>query len=85
MQRRHLLSASAGAAASLALPAWAKPADAAVFAANLQKAPLLAPLRGVDDLTGDRDSGPLLLRGRWPAALRGRFYRNGPALMQRGA
>ena len=85
MQRRHLLSASAGAAASLALPAWAKPADAAVFAANLQKAPLLAPLRGVDDITGDRDSGPLLLRGRWPAALRGRFYRNGPALMQRGA
>ena len=90
MERRHFLSATAsaslvGAATGLATSAQAKPADAAVFAANVRQHPLLAPFRGVDDSTGDRDSGPLLLRGRWPAELRGRFYRNGPALMQRGA
>ena len=33
----------------------------------------------------DRDCEALLLRGRWPAELRGRFYRNGPALFERGA
>jgi carotenoid cleavage dioxygenase-like enzyme len=85
MQRRHLLSAAAGFAGSLAVPADAKPADATVFAANVKTQPLLAPFRGVDDSTGDRDSGPLKLLGRWPAELRGRFYRNGPALMQRGS
>jgi len=98
MQRRELLSAGAAGlaaplvaplvatlAASWAVPAQAKPADAAVFADNVKQQPLLAPFAGVDDITGNRDSGPLLLRGRWPTELRGRFYRNGPALMQRGA
>ena len=84
MQRRQVLTAAASLASTLAVPARAKPADAAVFAANVKSQPLLAPFRGVDDSTGDRDSGPLQLLGRWPAELRGRFYRNGPALMQRG-
>ena len=86
MQRRHLLTATAASlAGSLAAPALAKPAQASVFAANVARQPLLAPFKGVSDVTGDRDSGPLLLRGRWPAELRGRFYRNGPALLERGA
>ena len=89
LQRRELLTAAAAGlattlGAALAGTAQAKPADAAVFAANVKQQPLLAPFAGVDDVTGNRDSGPLLLRGRWPAELRGRFYRNGPALMQRG-
>ena len=84
MQRRHLLSALAAAsAAALAAPALAKPALAADFAANVAKQPLLAPFKGVNDITGDLDCSALLLRGRWPAELRGRFYRNGPALYER--
>ena len=83
MQRRHLLLAAAAAATHLA--ARAKPAAASVFAAHVATEPLLAPFKGVTDASGDRDSGPLLLRGQWPADLRGRFYRNGPALLERGA
>ncbi len=84
MQRRSLILASAaGLAASLAPSVHAKPASAAVFARNVADQPLLTPFRGVSDATGDLDSGPLALRGRWPDALRGRFYRNGPALFER--
>ena len=83
MQRRHLLIAAAAATTTLA--ARAKPAAASAFAANVATEPLLAPFKGVTDASGDCDSGPLLLRGQWPAELRGRFYRNGPALLERGA
>jgi all-trans-8'-apo-beta-carotenal 15,15'-oxygenase len=89
MQRRHFIahataSAAATALTSVAAPAWAKPASAQVFANNLTQQPLLSPFKGVDDHTGDLDCAALLLRGRWPTELRGRFYRNGPAVMQRG-
>ena len=36
----------------------------------------------MNDSSGNVD-GTALLRGRWPAELRGRFYRNGPALVER--
>ncbi len=94
MQRRQLLSASvAGLAASAAAItptlADAKPALSSVFDTNVKNQPLMTPFKGVTDATGDRDSassaGQIVLRGRWPADLRGRFYRNGPALMERGA
>ena len=85
MQRRHLLtSLAAAAAAGVSIPALAKPALAADFAANVLSQPLLTPFRGVNDSTGNID-GQALLRGRWPADLCGRFYRNGPALFERGA
>jgi carotenoid cleavage dioxygenase len=88
MQRRQLLQSLpglvAGLGASLAAPAIAKPARAADFAAAVATQPLLAPFKGVTDASGDID-GQALLRGRWPAELRGRFYRNGPALYERGA
>jgi len=44
-------------------------------------APELRPFRGLDgqDLAADA----LPVEGRWPAGLRGRYYRNGPGLMQR--
>jgi len=84
MQRRHLIAtAAAGLTTSLAAPSFAKPARAADFDTHVAKQPLLTPFKGVTDATGDRDSGALLLRGRWPAELRGRFYRNGPALYER--
>jgi carotenoid cleavage dioxygenase len=90
MQRRQLLTASvaglaAGAAAITPTLADAKPALTSVFDTNVKSHPLMAPFKGVTDATGDRDSGPLQLHGRWPAELRGRFYRNGPALMERGS
>ncbi|HLL19895.1 MAG TPA: carotenoid oxygenase family protein [Rubrivivax sp.] len=86
MQRRQMLvSALGGLLAATSAPVPAKPARAADFATNVQDQPLLAPFKGVTDASGDLDCDSLLLRGRWPAALRGRFYRNGPALMERGA
>jgi all-trans-8'-apo-beta-carotenal 15,15'-oxygenase len=83
MNRRHLLHALAAAGASLCTPAIARPARAEAFAAGFAADPLLRPFKGVDDAGGDLDA-EALLRGRWPAALRGRFYRNGPALFERG-
>ncbi len=84
MQRRHLLqSAAASTLAGVALPARAQPARAEDFAAAVAHRPLLQPFKGVNDSSGDVD-GTALLRGRWPAELRGRFYRNGPALFERG-
>ena len=86
MQRRHLLQALASASLASTATTEARPADAGVFAQNVQQQPLLTPFHGVADGAA-LDSGPgdTLLRGRWPAELRGRFYRNGPALLQRGA
>jgi carotenoid cleavage dioxygenase-like enzyme len=83
MQRRLALNALAAAAATLCMPAIARPARADVYAERFASEPLLRPFKGIDDAGGDR-SGEALLRGRWPSALRGRFYRNGPALFERG-
>jgi all-trans-8'-apo-beta-carotenal 15,15'-oxygenase len=83
MQRRHLLSTLAAAAASTAAPAIARPARAAEFTAAFDREPMLTPVRGVSDSSGDVQA-EALIRGRWPAELRGRFYRNGPALFERG-
>jgi carotenoid cleavage dioxygenase len=83
--RRTLLKTALAAATAPGLlaardaAAAARPAD---FAAAAAKDPLLTPLFGVSDATGDRDAEARLL-GRWPAGLRGRFYRNGPALFER--
>jgi all-trans-8'-apo-beta-carotenal 15,15'-oxygenase len=82
--RRNWLKTAAGAAAALACaPGWARPARADDFSAAYARQPLLRPLKGVDDLSGDRDASAQI-RGRWPKALAGRFYRNGPALFERG-
>jgi all-trans-8'-apo-beta-carotenal 15,15'-oxygenase len=83
--RRTLLQGALGA---LAAPGLLAPREATAaarasdFAAAAAKDPLLTPLYGVSDITGDRDAEARLL-GRWPAELRGRFYRNGPALYER--
>jgi all-trans-8'-apo-beta-carotenal 15,15'-oxygenase len=83
MQRRDLLIHGAAlATTAAAAPAFAKPAQASAFAKAVLAQPLMAPFKGVDDLTGDVD-GTALMRGRWPSELRGRFYRNGPALYER--
>ena len=82
INRRQTLAAVAAATVGLADSSVAKPARAADFAAAAAHQPLLQPFKGVSDATGDLQS-EALIRGRWPAALRGRFYRNGPALFER--
>jgi carotenoid cleavage dioxygenase len=85
LNRRHLVQALAalGSGAGLAVPASARPAAAADFAAAVTGQPLLTPFKGVTDASGERFTENLATRGRWPAALAGRFYRNGPALFER--
>ena len=95
MQRRQLLQRLActattglGLAAATAAPATQAAAGASTsrpedFDAAAAQQPLLTPLKGVTDTSGHLD-GTAMLRGRWPAGLRGRFYRNGPALFERG-
>ena len=85
MKRRDLLLALPGLTAA----GWAqaKPADAGDATAAAQRLavnPLMTPFIGVTDITGDRHTPRLATIGRWPEALRGRFYRNGPALFERG-
>ncbi len=46
--------------------------------------PRLAPLRGLSDGDLELRCDALAVRGRWPAGLSGRFWRNGPSLFERG-
>ena len=84
---RAFVQTSAAWAAVQALPSFAQtqvastPAD---FDANVAKHPSLTPYKGVSDATGDLRCDSLTITGRWPAELLGRFYRNGPALFERG-
>jgi carotenoid cleavage dioxygenase len=86
VSRRKVLRqlAAIGVGAGLAGQALAKPARAADFAAAVATQPLLSPFKGVTDASGDIDCPALQRHGRWPAELRGRFYRNGPSLFERG-
>lgn len=79
---RGLLGAATTAAlAPLALGRLANAGDPAEFAAGLRRNPWLAGWRTVSSET----LGPsaATLRGRWPEALRGTLYRNGPAWFER--
>lgn len=73
--RRSLLAALLAGGLSPELLALGLPAEG--FAAG---APELEPLRG---LSGESLDGHAVIEGRLPAALRGRYFRNGPGLMQR--
>jgi all-trans-8'-apo-beta-carotenal 15,15'-oxygenase len=85
MQRRELLRRlGALGAASLGAPAWAAEAEGAAFDAAVADRPWLRAFKGISDATGELRCEALALHGRWPEALRGRFYRNGPALFERG-
>ena len=83
MKRRDFLQAFAALGATGFGPAFALATDAQTFDAAAAKAPWLTPFKGVSDATQDLRCDALALSGRWPAALRGRFYRNGPALHER--
>ena len=90
MNRRELLAGLSAAAAALVLPGLAAAApvatEGAAFDAAVAGTPWLAPLKGVSDAgaaDGDLRCEALVVSGRWPAELRGRFYRNGPAIFER--
>ena len=81
-----------GAFGSGALPAFAQSgaaaprSEGAAFDAAVADLPWLAPFKGVSDrgpAQGDLRCAALAVTGRWPAELRGRFYRNGPAVFER--
>lgn len=90
-------TAISAVAATLAVPGFAATTsasrhgaalwnDGAAFDAAVADAPWLTPFKGVDDagpLQGDLRCDTLKVTGRWPAELRGRFYRNGPAVLER--
>jgi len=91
MNRRDFMlrsSSIAAAAATATLPALAAEAPApgspAAFDAAAARQPLVGAMKGVDAAAPDLDCAALKLDGRWPAALQGRFLRNGPALHERG-
>lgn len=85
MQRRDLLRVGfqLGAAfgAATAWPAFALAPEGQAFDDAIKQQPWLKPFKGVTD--ADLRCDALALSGKWPAALRGRFYRNGPALNER--
>jgi all-trans-8'-apo-beta-carotenal 15,15'-oxygenase len=83
LKRRAFLRAFAALSAAGSWPTWALAPDGQAFDAAVANAPWLTPFKGVSDATQDLRCDALALSGRWPAALRGRFYRNGPALNER--
>ena len=87
MQRRDFIRAFATASAAFAtlrsVPAWADISPVEAFDANVARHPWLTPFKGVSDATQDLRCESLAVTGRWPKALTGRFYRNGPALFER--
>ena len=91
LQRRDIVRGLGLLGLATAGGAWSRSAaaaatDGAAFDAAVAATPQLAPLKGVSDAgaaEGDLRCESLAVSGRWPAGLRGRFYRNGPAVFER--
>ncbi|HSW07083.1 carotenoid oxygenase family protein [Aquabacterium sp.] len=83
-QRREFLRAFGALSAAVAAPSFAGSSAGEAFDAAVADKPWLRAFKGVSDATQDLRCEALTLTGDWPAALRGRFYRNGPALFERG-
>jgi all-trans-8'-apo-beta-carotenal 15,15'-oxygenase len=84
MKRRDFIQALSALASTGALPSFAAQTEGEAFDAAVADKPWLKAFKGVDDATQDLHCESLALSGRWPAELRGRFYRNGPGLFERG-
>jgi all-trans-8'-apo-beta-carotenal 15,15'-oxygenase len=91
MNRRELIRALGALGAASTLPTLAlerAPAGADLAAAAFDRAvsdmPWLRPFKGVSAGADTLRCEALALSGRWPSGLRGRFWRNGPALFERG-
>ena len=85
MQRRHFLRAFSSVATAVTAAAsgtaFARSPDGKAFDDAAAGQPWLKPFKGMTDQ--DLRCDALALSGKWPAVLRGRFYRNGPALHER--
>jgi carotenoid cleavage dioxygenase len=81
MHRRNFLRTLTASTATAGWPAFAHSDEGQAFDDAIQGQPWLKPFKGVTDQ--DLRCDALALTGRWPAELRGRFYRNGPALHER--
>lgn len=75
LSRRQLLSGLVAAGLSPSAFAWGQD-EFRTTAAELK------PFRGLDGR--DLQADTVAVEGRWPAALTGRYFRNGPGLLQRG-
>jgi all-trans-8'-apo-beta-carotenal 15,15'-oxygenase len=76
MKRRHFLAFSGLAASACAIPQIAQ-------ASSATATQFTAPFRTISDATGSLDCAELKITGKLPTELKGRFYRNGPALFER--
>ena len=91
LKRREIVRGIGLFGAAVATGAWTRGAlaasgEGAAFDAAIAGTPSLLPFKGVSDAgpaQGDLRCESLAMSGRWPAGLRGRFYRNGPALFER--
>ena len=91
VQRRDLVQGLGLLGLAAASGGWSRSAAAAAsegaaFDAAVAGTPWLAPFKGLSDAgatEGDLRCESLAVTGRWPAGLRGRFYRNGPAIFER--
>lgn len=82
MNRRNFLRAVVAGGAMSVLPVWVRADETRdVYLANVPGQPRLAAMSGC---AVERLSGAAAVEGRWPAELRGTFYRNGPARFERG-
>jgi carotenoid cleavage dioxygenase len=83
MDRRRFLQGLAAVGAAATGPAFARSSEGQAFDDAVATAPWLTPFKGAGETIQDLRCDALALSGRWPAALRGRFYRNGPAVFER--
>jgi all-trans-8'-apo-beta-carotenal 15,15'-oxygenase len=81
MKRREFLIAGGSALLSGAALANTPSIFKSEFAAAAARDPRLTPYRSI---AADLNSEALTIEGKLPAELRGRFYRNGPAIFERG-
>jgi carotenoid cleavage dioxygenase len=84
LNRRDLIRAFAAFGSAAALPSFGAQSAAQAFDAATATSPWLRPFKGISETHQDLRCDALAITGRWPAELRGRFYRNGPALFERG-
>jgi len=84
MNRRDFIQAIAACASASAVPAFAESPAVEAFDAAAERLPWLRPFKGLADAQQVLRCESLVVSGELPAELRGRFYRNGPALHERG-
>lgn len=82
MDRRNFLRGAAASGTLLTLPDWARADETRdAYLAGMTSRPRLTALR---NCATDKLHGTAVVEGRWPAEIKGTFYRNGPARFELG-